>query len=82
MVRELDVDDVLVWRNIIEYTREEIIAAQNIANYVKNALKSQIMILGGIAQDDLKVSKQCTMAVNMANKMQSLISRTIGYKSK
>ena len=33
--------------------------------------------MGVIVQDDLKVSKQCTKAVNTANRILGLISRTL-----
>ena len=38
--------------------------------------------LGVIVQDDLKVSKQCTKAVNTANRILGLINRTLEFKSK
>ena len=38
--------------------------------------------LGVIVQDDLKVSKRCTKAVNTANRILGLIKRTLEFKSK
>jgi len=38
---------------------------------------SKFSYMGVIVQDDLKVSKQCTKAVNTANRILGLISRTL-----